>query len=83
MAKANIKTLNELHGVIAKYYIEKVEGGIGEDGEELSSGTLAAINTFLKNNDITVDIVEDSPTQNLSNKLQLLVMDKYKEEEVG
>jgi tryptophanase len=82
MAKANLNTLNELHGIIAKYYIEKVDGGLGEDGEELSSGTLAAINAFLKNNDITVDIVEDSPTQSLSNKLQLLVMQEQ-EEEVG
>ncbi len=68
MAKANLNKLNGLHGVIAEYYIEAVKSG-----EELSSGTLAAINAFLKNNDITVDVVEDSPSQNLSNKLQLLI----------
>ena len=67
--KANLSKLNELHGVIAKYYVEAVASG-----EELSSGTLAAINSFLKNNDITVDVIEDSPTQNLTNKLQLLIM---------
>lgn len=72
--KANLEKLNELHGVIAKYYIEAVDSG-----EELSSGTLAAINSFLKNNDITVDIIEDSPAQSLSNKLQLLVMNKEEE----
>lgn len=71
MAKANIKTLHELHGVIAKYYIEAVDSG-----EELSSGTLAAINAFLKNNDITVDIIEDSPEQDLSKNLRLLIMEK-------
>ena len=74
MAKANLTTLNELHGIIAKYYIESVEAG-----EELSSGTLAAINAFLKNNDITVDIVEDSPAQSLTNKLQLLIMEEREE----
>ena len=76
MAKANLDTLHELHGVIAKYYIEAVKSD-----EELSSGTLAAINAFLKNNDITVDVIEDSPSQNLTSKLKLLIMDK--EEEVG
>ena len=76
MAKANLSTLHELHGVIAKYYIDAV----GSD-EELSSGTLAAINAFLKNNDITVDIIEDSPTQNLTNRLQLLIMEE--KENVG
>ncbi len=69
--KANLGTLNELHGVIAKYYIEATESG-----EELSSGTLAAINAFLKNNNITVDVVEESPAQSLTNKLQLLVLEE-------
>lgn len=55
MAKANLETLNSLHGLIAQYYIEAIESG-----EELSSGTLAAINTMLKNNDITVDVIEGS-----------------------
>jgi len=71
MAKANLKQLHDLHRVIAGYYIEAVDSG-----EELSSGTLAAINSFLKNNDITVDIVEDSPEQDLSKNLRLLIMEK-------
>jgi len=74
MAKANLSKLNSLHGVIAGYYIEAVESG-----EELSSGTLAAINAFLKNNDITVDVIEDSPTKSLSNDLRLLIMEEKKE----
>ncbi len=76
MAKANLKQLHELHRVIAEYYVEAVDSG-----EELSSGTLAAINAFLKNNDITVDVVEDSPEQDLSKKLRLLVREN--QEEVG
>ena len=70
-----MKSLHDLHGAIARYYLEAANGD-----EELSSGTLAAINAFLKNNDITVDIVSDSPEQNLTNQLKLLIMDK---EEVG
>ena len=66
--KANLDELHKLHQAIAKYYIEAAESG-----EELSSGTLAAINSFLKNNEITVDVIEDSPTQNFSSKLQLLI----------
>jgi len=76
MAKASLSKLHDLHGAIAEYYIEAARSD-----EELSSGTLAAINAFLKNNDITVDVIEDSPTQSLTNKLQLLIMDR--EEEVG
>ncbi len=69
--KANLKQLHDLHRVIAGYYIEAVESE-----EELSSGTLAAINAFLKNNDITVDVIEDSPEQDLSKNLRLLIMEK-------
>jgi len=73
--KANLSQMNDLHKVITEYYIEAVGSG-----EELSSGTLAAINSHLKTNNITVDIIEDSPTQNLTSKLQLMIMNK---EEIG
>ena len=68
MAKANMKELHNLHKLIAGYYKEAIDSG-----EDLSSGTLAAINTFLKNNDIKVDVVEASPGQNLTFKLQELI----------
>ncbi len=74
MAKANLETLHDLHRVITEYYIEAVGSG-----EELSSGTLAAINSHLKTNDITVDVIEDSPGISLTNDLKLLIMDKEKE----
>ena len=74
MAKASLSRLNDLHKIITGYYIEAVESG-----EELSSGTLAAINSHLKTNNITVDVVEDSPTKSLANNLKLLIMDKEKE----
>ena len=68
MAKANMDELYSLHKLVAQYYMEALESG-----EDLSSGTLAAINTFLKNNDVKVDVVESSPTQNLTFKLQELI----------
>ena len=66
--KANVNELYNLHKKVAEYYLEALESG-----EDLSSGTLAAINTFLKNNEIKVDIVESSPAQNLTFKLQELI----------
>lgn len=68
MAKANINELYGLHKAIAEYYAEAINSG-----EDLSSGTLAAINTFLKNNEIKVDVVEATPGQNLSFKLKELI----------
>lgn len=66
--KANIEELYGLHKLVATYYMEALNSG-----EDLSSGTLAAINTFLKNNDVKVDVVEQSPTQSLTFKLQELI----------
>jgi len=40
MAKATMKELDSLHGLIAQYYKDCIDSG-----EDLSSGTLAAINT--------------------------------------
>ena len=68
MAKASMDKMNKLHDIIAQYYIEAVESG-----EELSSGTLAAINSFLKTNEITVDLVEESGEQSLTFKLKELM----------
>jgi hypothetical protein len=68
MTKASLSQLNEVHNLVANYYKEMLGSG-----EELSSGTLAAINTFLKNNDITVDVTESQPLQNLQYKLRELM----------
>jgi len=67
-AKASIDLLNELHCEIALYYIDCVKSG-----EDLSSGTLAAINSFLKTNEITADLVELGKEQNFSLKLKELI----------
>ncbi len=71
MAKATIDKMNILHDLITTYYAEAIESG-----EELSSGTLAAINAHLKNNSITVDLVEESPMQNLTIKLRDLIKEQ-------
>ena len=69
--------MNELHGLhkkLADYYMDALDSG-----EDLSSGNLAAINAFLKNNDIKVDVVEATPGQNLTFKLRELVEASAKE----
>jgi ABC-type Zn uptake system ZnuABC Zn-binding protein ZnuA len=70
--KASMDKLNGLHDMTAGYYEEVIKEAL-ENGEQLSSGTLAAINAFLKNNDIKADIVESDPMQNMTYKLQELM----------
>ena len=76
--KANIDELNGLHKLIATYYGDTIEGALAE-GEELSSGFLAAVNSFLKQNDISADIIESAPLQNLGYRIQ----DILKQEEMA
>lgn len=66
--KASLSKLEGLHDLLATYFMEQLDSG-----EELSSGTLAAINSFLKNNDISVDIVDSNPLQNLNYKVQSIL----------
>ena len=68
--KATQAKLDGLHDLLATYYTELLE-----EGDELSSGTLAAINTFLKNNNVTADIVESTPMQNMQYKLNTLLQE--------
>ena len=68
--KADMDKLNNLHNLIADYYAEAIESG-----EELSSGFLAAVNAFLKNNNVTADISESEPMQDLQNKLRQLMQE--------
>ena len=72
MAKANLDKMNALHGLLADYYTEM----LGEEGEELSSGTLAAINAFLKNNNITADVIESDGIKNLGTTLRELISEE-------
>ena len=70
--KASMDLMNELHKVTAAYYKDYMKTAF-EDGEEVSSGTLAAINTFLKNNNITVDMTESDDLMDLGLELREMV----------
>ncbi len=70
--KASVDKLNALHDLLATYYSELLSEAI-EDGEVLSSGTLAALNAFLKNNDISCDIIESEPMADLQAKFRALI----------
>ena len=71
MAKAKMKEVEALHSLLTEYYSELLGSG-----EELSSGTLAAINAFLKNNDVKVDVVDSSPMQSLSLRLKDMIKEE-------
>jgi ABC-type Zn uptake system ZnuABC Zn-binding protein ZnuA len=64
MSKANIETLNTIHDLLATHYIAKLNSG------EISPAELTAINNFLKQNDITADIVESKPMMNLVEEMK-------------
>lgn len=64
MSKANIETLNNIHDLLATHYIAKLNSG------EVSPAELTAINNFLKQNDITADIVESKPMMNLVEEMK-------------
>lgn len=70
--KANIETLNGLHDQMAKYFANLLASD-----ERLAPGELSAILKFLKDNEITADIVESKPMQNLID--QFLASEEYSE----
>jgi hypothetical protein len=58
--KANIEVLNGLHDQMATYFTQMITSG-----ERLAPGELSAVLKFLKDNEITADIVESKPMANL------------------
>lgn len=73
--KASMDKLNKLHDILADYYAEQLESG-----EELSSGFLAAVNSFLKTNEVTADLMESEPMMDLQKKLQDLMNNNNEED---
>jgi len=65
VSKATIDSLNTLHDLQTRYYLDLLKSG-----EPLKPTELAAINTFLKQNDISVDIVESKPMMSLVDELK-------------
>lgn len=64
MSKASIEALNHIHDLLATHYIAKLQSG------EVSPAELTAINNFLKQNDISADIVESKPMMSLVEELK-------------
>jgi len=60
MSKANVDVLNGLHDKMATYFLTLLQSE-----ERLAPGELSAILKFLKDNEITADIVESKPMANL------------------
>lgn len=60
MGKASMNSMNELHGLLARKYADMLSSD-----KELTAAELNAIASFLKQNDITVDITEAAPMQDL------------------
>lgn len=58
--KANIEMLNGLHDQVATYFASLLKSD-----ERLAPGELSAILKFLKDNEITADLVESKPMSNL------------------
>jgi hypothetical protein len=63
MPKANTDTLNALHDRMAQYFESLLDSG-----ERLAPGELSVIIKFLKDNEITAELTESMPMQNLVNK---------------
>ena len=64
--KANIETLNGLHDKLATYFTKLLDGAMSnEDAERLNPGEISAILKFLKDNEITADIIESKPMGSL------------------
>lgn len=58
--KASVERLNALHDKMAEYFFSLLS-----TEERLAPGEVQAILKFLKDNDITADVVESKPMQNL------------------
>ena len=58
--KATTEVLNGLHEQMASYFTQMITSG-----ERLAPGELSAVLKFLKDNEITADIVESKPMANL------------------
>jgi hypothetical protein len=58
--KASLETLNSLHDRMATYFM-----GLLDSGEQLNPGEISSILKFLKDNEITADVLESKPMANL------------------
>ena len=64
MSKTSKELLQEVHAMLADYFLEELKRAREEDIPMVSS-TLSVIVTFLKNNEITADIRDDADLEEL------------------
>ena len=74
MSKAKLVELEQLHKKVSTYYMDTLDAD-----EDISSGTLNAINTFLKQNEVVVDRLKDASMDSLTEKFQELIDKKERE----
>ena len=65
MNKATRSELGELHGLLATHFKKMLESK-----KELSASELSVIASFLKQNDVSADITESAPMQDLVSKVK-------------
>lgn len=70
MAKASTEQLNALHDRMAVYFESLLDSG-----ERLAPGELSVIAKFLKDNEITAELTESMPMQNLVSKFMSMEHD--------
>ncbi len=71
--KAKVTELEDLHKKVSNYYMDALDCG-----DDISSGTLNAINTFLKQNEVVVDRRESDNMSKLTTEFAKLIKSKDK-----
>ena len=64
MSKTSKELLQEVHSMLAEYFLEELKMA-REEGIPMVSSTLSVIVTFLKNNEITADVQDDADLEEL------------------
>lgn len=69
MSKNSKELLQEVHTMLAEYFLEELKAA-KEDGIPMMSSTLSVIVTFLKNNEITADVRSNEDLSALREKIR-------------
>ncbi|MGL5261217.1 MAG: hypothetical protein ACRC9P_02410 [Bacteroides sp.] len=66
--KTTKELLHEVHGMLASYFLDELKYA-KEEGVPMMSSTLSVIVTFLKNNEITADVMDDNNLEALREEI--------------
>lgn len=69
MSNSTLDILQEVHTLLAKYFMQEIEASMQEDGFPIPSATLGVMVAFLKNNDITADVRDRDGLEELKARL--------------